>query len=239
VHPYPSIGRQELQVTFLIVIMGFAGLLAGALIAFIAPRLVAYRLETPPDFVSPSLIVPLLGPWLARVPPLRPLMFQIATAGLLALLAAHFGATSKLPIAAVYTLLLLSIAYIDVGHRLVLNRLTYPGALLAVLLSLFWPAFSTYFHPLNAALGALVGLLIFGALQLIGRGALGTGDTKLAVVIGAMVGFPSVLSALLLGVVLGGLGAVFFLVILRRGRKTYMAYAPYLAVGAVLYFFTT
>jgi prepilin signal peptidase PulO-like enzyme (type II secretory pathway) len=219
--------------------MGLAGLLAGALIAFFAPRLVAYRLETPPDLPRPSLIVPLAGPCLARVHALRPLLLQLATAGLLAGLAGHFGATSKLPVASVYTLLLVAIAYVDVDYRLVLNRLTYPGAVLAILLSLFWPSFSSYFQPLNAVLGAVVGFLIFAALQLIGRGALGTGDTKLAVVIGAMVGFPNVLSALLLGVVLGGLGAVFSLVILRRGRKTYMAYAPYLAVGAILYFFTT
>jgi leader peptidase (prepilin peptidase)/N-methyltransferase len=223
----------------LIVIAAFAGLISGALIAFIAPRLVAYRLETPPDFPSPLLIIPLAGPWLARVPPWRPLILEIAAAGLLAGLAAHFGGSVKLLIASVYAVLLLTIAYIDIDHRLVLNRLTYPGTILAVLLSIFWTSFSPYFHPLNALLGAIVGLAIFGVLQLIGRGALGTGDTKLAVVIGAMVGFPNVLSALLLGVVLGGLGALFFLAILRRGRKTYMAYAPYLAIGTVLYFFTT
>lgn len=228
-----------MQAPYLIALLGIAGLLAGALIAFLAPRLVAHRLEAPPVFPSPALVVPLAGPWLAHVPPLRPLVLQVATAGLLAGLAAHFEANAKLLIASAYTLLLLTIAYIDLDHRLVLNRLTYPGTVVAVVLSLFWSAFSTYLHPLNALLGAFVGLLIFGALQLIGRGALGMGDTKLAILIGAMVGFPSVLSALLLGVVLGGLGAVFFLVVLRRGRKTYMAYAPYLAVGAVLYFFIT
>lgn len=232
-------GRTDLQTPILVALLAVVGLLASALIAFVAPRLVAYRLDTPPEFPSPSLLIPLVGPWLARVPPLRPLILEVATAGLLGGLAAHFGSNSKLAIASVYTLLLLTIAYIDVNYRLVLNRLTYPGTVLALILSLFWTSFSTWFHPLNALVGAVVGLLIFVALQLLGRGALGTGDTKLAVVIGAMVGFPSVLSALLLGVVLGGLGAVFFLAVLRRGRKTYMAYAPYLAIGAVLFFFTT
>lgn len=213
--------------------------MAGGLIAFVAPRLVAYRLEPPPEFPSPALVVPLAGPWLARVSPLRPILLELATAGLLAGLAAHFGSTWKLATAGIYTILLITIAYIDLDHRLVLNRLTYPGTILAIVLSLFWSSYSTYVHPLNAVLGAVVGLLIFAALQLLGRGALGTGDTKLAVLIGAMVGFPNVLSALLLGVVLGGLGAMFFLAVLRRGRKTYMAYAPYLAIGTVLYFFTT
>lgn len=213
--------------------------MGGAVCAFLAPRVVAYRLETPPDPPPATLLVPVIGPWLAGMPPLRPLVLEAAAAGSLAGLAAHFGADWKLAVAAVYTLLLLTIAYIDLEHRLVLNRLTYPGVVLAIVLSLAWQGYATYFHPLNALLGAVVGLLIFGALQILGRGALGTGDTKLAVLIGAMVGFPNVLGALLLGVVLGGLAAIFFLAVLRRGRRTYMAYAPYLAIGAILYFFTT
>ena len=201
--------------------------------------MVAYRLESPPPPPSAGILVPIAGLWLAGTSPWRPLILEVSTAGLFGGLAAHFGASAKLPIAAGYTVLLLAIAYIDIDHRLVLNRLTYPGTVLAIVFSLFWPSFSTSFHPLNALLGAIVGLLIFAVLQLLGRGALGTGDTKLAALIGAMVGVPNVLSALLVGVVLGGLGAAFFLVVLRRGRRTFMAYAPYLAIGAVLFFFTT
>lgn len=219
--------------------MGLIGLLAGTTIEFIGPRLVAYRLETPPEFPSPALLVPIAGPWLARVPPLRPLLLQAATAVVLAGLAAHMGWTMKLALASLYSVLLVTIGYIDLNHRLVLNRLTYPGTILAIVLSFGWPAFSTYLHPLNALFGAAAGLLVFGALQLLGRGAMGMGDTKLALLIGAMVGFPSVFTALVSGVVLGGLGGLFFLIVLRRGRKTYMAYAPYLVAGAIVYFLTS
>jgi leader peptidase (prepilin peptidase) / N-methyltransferase len=219
--------------------MAFAGLLAGSVIAFVAPRLVAYRLDTAPDPPSMALLVPVAGPWLARVSPLRPLLLQLATGAILGGLAAHMGSTVKLAIASIYAILLLTIAFIDINHRLVLNRLTYPGTVMALVLSLGWPSFSTYVHPLNALLGAFVGLLMLGVLQLLGRGAMGMGDTKLAVLIGAMVGFPNVLSTLFLGVILGGVGALIFLIVLRRGLKTYMAYAPYLAAGAILYLFTT
>jgi leader peptidase (prepilin peptidase) / N-methyltransferase len=219
--------------------MALVGLLAGSAIAFLSPRLVAYRLETQPVAPSTPMFVPVAGPWLAHVSPLRPLVLEGIAAAVLAALAAHFGWTLKLAIASIYAGLLLTVAYIDINHRLVLNRLTYPGTLMAIILSLGWTSFSTYLHPLNALLGALLGLLMFGALQILGRGAMGMGDTKLAILIGAMVGFPNVLSTLLLGVLLGGLGALFFLVVLRRGRKTYMAYAPYLVAGAILYFFAT
>jgi prepilin signal peptidase PulO-like enzyme (type II secretory pathway) len=39
------------------------------------------------------------------------------------------------------------------------------------------------------------------------------------------------------GAVLGGLGALIYLVVLRRSSKEYMAYAPYLSLGAILSFF--
>jgi leader peptidase (prepilin peptidase)/N-methyltransferase len=219
--------------------MGLIGLLVGTTIAFMGPRLVAYRLETPPELPPPTLLVPIAGPWLARVAPLRPLLLQAAMAGILAGMAAHMGWTAKLALASLYSVLLVTIGYIDINHRLVLNRLTYPGTIFALVLSVGWPGFSTYPHPVNALLGAAAGLLVFGALQLLGRGAMGMGDTKLALLIGAMVGFPSVFTALVSGVVLGGLGGLFFLIVLRRGRKSYMAYAPYLVAGTIVYFLTS
>lgn len=220
---------------YLELLMALVGLVAGSTVAYFAPRLVAYRLDTPPDFPSVQVLVPVAGPWLVNGARLLPLLLEAVTAAVLAALGGHFGWSLKLGIASIYAVLLLTIGYIDIIHRLVLNRLTYPGTLLAVVLSLGWSSFSTYSHPLNALLGALVGLLVFGALQLLGRGAMGMGDTKLAVLIGAMVGFPNVLGTLLLGVLLGGLGALVLLIVLRRGRKTYMAYAPYLVAGCILY----
>ena len=74
-------------------------------------------------------------------------------------------------------------------------------------------------------------------IDLLGRGALGAGDTKLALLIGAMAGMPGVFNALFFGVALGGLGALFYLTVLRRGRKEFMPYGPYLAAGAIIFFF--
>jgi prepilin signal peptidase PulO-like enzyme (type II secretory pathway) len=48
---------------------------------------------------------------------------------------------------------------------------------------------------------------------------------------------PGMFNALMTGVIIGGLGALVFLIVLRRGRKEYMAYGPYLAAGAILSFF--
>ena len=62
---------------------------------------------------------------------------------------------------------------------------------------------------------------------------MGMGDVKLAGVIGLMVGYPLVLPALLGGIILGGLAAALLLITKRATRKTAIAYAPYLCVGAL------
>jgi leader peptidase (prepilin peptidase) / N-methyltransferase len=128
-----------------------------------------------------------------------------------------------------YAVFLLAVVVIDLEHRRVLNVMLLPAAAVAIVLSLA-PA-----GPgLPAALlGGGVGLAAFALLALAGRGALGMGDVKLAAVIGLMAGYPRVLSALGLGILLGGLGALLLLLIRRVGRKSFIAYAPYLSVGAL------
>jgi leader peptidase (prepilin peptidase) / N-methyltransferase len=62
---------------------------------------------------------------------------------------------------------------------------------------------------------------------------MGAGDVKLAGVIGLMVGYPLVFFALVWGIVLGGVAAIFLLLRRRGSAKSYMAYGPYLALGAL------
>jgi leader peptidase (prepilin peptidase) / N-methyltransferase len=62
---------------------------------------------------------------------------------------------------------------------------------------------------------------------------MGMGDVKLAGVIGLMTGYPVVVTALVAGIVLGGVAAAVLLIARRVGRKTPIAYAPYLALGAL------
>lgn len=163
----------------------------------------------------------------------RALLAEIATAGVFAALALHETTWPRLLVTAAFSFWLVAIAYIDLNYRLVLNTMSYPGIVLAVAASTLWLGIG----PVGALIGALVGLVLFAVLQFAGRGALGTGDTKLAVLIGALVGFPAVFETLFLGMLLGGFGAAFQLIVLRRSRKSTIPYAPFLAAGAILSFF--
>jgi len=125
--------------------------------------------------------------------------------------------------------LLLLIAAIDLEHRLVLDVLVGPGLALAVLLSALWG------EPrlVSALEGAALGGGIFLVLALVGGRALGMGDVKLALLIGMMTGFPWVLEALTLGIVLAGAAAGLLVFGRVRGLKDYIPYAPYLVLGGM------
>jgi leader peptidase (prepilin peptidase)/N-methyltransferase len=128
-----------------------------------------------------------------------------------------------------YATFLLAVLVIDLEHRRVLNVMVAPAAVVALLASLL-PGGPT---PAQALIGGALGFGIFFLLALLGRGAMGLGDVKLAGVIGLMTGYPLVVAALALGIVLGGVAAIALLVTRRAGRKGTMAYAPYLALGTI------
>ena len=81
------------------------------------------------------------------------------------------------------------------------------------------------------AVGA-IGLL----LAFIGSG-LGLGDVKLGALIGLWLGWhgaPILVASLCTGIILGGLAAILMLLTRRAGRKSSIAYGPYLIAGALM-----
>lgn len=125
--------------------------------------------------------------------------------------------------------LLLLIAAIDLEHRLVPNVLVAAGVALSLLFSIL----PTQPGLLSALTGALVAGVLFLLIAALGRGALGPGDVKLAILIGTINGYPSVLQALVVGIILGGLAAAVLMAARLCGPKQYIPYAPYLVAGCL------
>ena len=156
-------------------------------------------------------------------------------------IALGFGTTPATMIVAwCYAWFLITVLVIDLETRRVLNAMLLPAALFAVAAGLW---LQTPSMPSMLA-GGLVGIGLFGLLYVIGRmlfgrAALGLGDVKLAGVIGLMTGYPDVMRALVIGVLLGGAAALVLLATRRAGMKSTSAYAPYLALGAMIALWTT
>ncbi|RME47939.1 MAG: prepilin peptidase [Chloroflexi bacterium] len=131
-------------------------------------------------------------------------------------------------IVASYGWFLLAIAIIDLEHQLVLNRMLLASLPLVgfIILTAGMPRLT------SALLGAAVGFGSFLILALLWPGGIGMGDVKLAGWIGLVVGYPAIIPALAIGVIVGGLAALIVLVAHRFRRGLAFAYAPYLAFGA-------
>lgn len=130
----------------------------------------------------------------------------------------------------VVSALLAAITLVDLSVRRIPNQLVLALFLWSIVQSL-WIGRPTL--P-ALAIGALVGGGLFLLIAIVGRGAMGMGDVKLAFALGAVLGYPAVINALIAGIIAGGLAAVILLLTRRIGRKDYMAYGPYLALGAFL-----
>ncbi len=163
--------------------------------------------------------------------PLRAPLLEIAAILTYGLAWWRFPASPvRLGVVCLYAAFLLAVLVIDFEHRRVLNIMLAPAAAVALGFS-FLPGQAGFS---SALLGGAIGFGLFLLIALIGRGKMGWGDVKLAGVIGLMTGYPAVVTALLIGILLAGVAAAILLISRRATRKSYMAYAPYLALAAII-----
>jgi len=141
-----------------------------------------------------------------------------------------FGLELELGISLVYACLLTVIFVIDLEHQLVLDKVTYPGMALALILSFFWPGLGV----VSSLGGGALGLAVMALPLLIYRRGMGMGDVKLGALVGLMNGFPLVGVTLLLAVITGGLVAAILLVFRVKKRGDAIPFAPFLATSAMV-----
>jgi len=110
------------------------------------------------------------------------------------------------------------------------NAVTYPGVVLALAATLLMPDADF----VAAVAAAAIGGLCFLVMAIITRGGIGLGDVKLAVLIGAGLGFPAAYQALALGIIAGGVVILALFLAGVVGRRQAVPYAPFLALAAVV-----
>jgi len=127
--------------------------------------------------------------------------------------------------------LLVPAAAIDLEHRIIPNRITGLGAVLALVIGL---ALDPAGEPERLIAGAAAGgFLLVAALA--HPGGMGMGDVKLAGMMGLFLGravAPAIMIALITGVIAGI--AVMSTRGIKAGRKTAVPFGPFLALGAVV-----
>jgi leader peptidase (prepilin peptidase)/N-methyltransferase len=188
----------------------------------------------------------------------RYLLVEIATALLvlalyhlcIAIVAPQDAVPLKLARFAVYTLFVLAlvvITFIDLDHKKIPDRITYPGIPLFFLFGQLLGDVALLDRAIGMVAGyAVVRLLSDGYYWLTKREGLGYGDGKLLALIGALLGWRAVLFSLFGGSLLGTLVALPVLAIARHRapgpeevsfRHVELPFGPFLAAAAVAYLF--
>jgi len=145
------------------------------------------------------------------------------------------GPSVELVVYALYSAIFAIILITDIERRLILNVVTYPAMVLGFAASFFMPAISWW----SALIGGAIGLIFFYVAAVVGNaffgsGAMGGGDVKLAAFVGLITGYPMVIEALVLTILIGALVSLLLLLVRARSLDDYVPYGPFLVAGAVI-----
>jgi leader peptidase (prepilin peptidase)/N-methyltransferase len=173
----------------------------------------------------------------------------------------HDGLSYALAFDLAFVAAMIALIFIDAEHMILPNVITYPGVLFALLTRLLLPYLVSPAHfddlpqlitafpklPLwavsliGAALGALIGggsLWLMGFLweKLRGIEAMGFGDVKMMLMVGAFLGWRLTLLTIMMGALSGSLAGIAMMY--KRGRNLQMMlpFGIFLGIGAIISF---
>jgi len=153
-----------------------------------------------------------------------------------------FGLGLELGISLIYACLLTIIFVIDLENQLVLDKVVYPGMVLAFAFFFFWPGIEVISvlpggvlgRAISSLAGGVLGLAMMALPFVIYRRGMGMGDIKLGALVGLMTGYPLVLVAILPSWIIGGLVAAILLALKIKKRKDPIPFATFLAASAMV-----
>ncbi|MDN3382973.1 A24 family peptidase [Pseudoalteromonas sp. APC 3358] len=157
---------------------------------------------------------------------------ELITAILSLIVAYSFGATEQALLYIFVTWILVALTFIDIDHMLLPDQLTLPLVWLALIASVMGYTIT----PTDAIIGAACGYLslwsVFWLFKLLtGKEGMGYGDFKLLAVFGALLGWQSLLTIILLSSVVGAIIGIALLSIQGKDKATPIPFGPYLAIA--------
>ena len=155
---------------------------------------------------------------------------ELVTAGVF-VGAVHFvGVTWSLPAYLWFASVTVVVGFIDLGHRLIPNRILAPGIVAGFALLAAGAALEGRLGDLPEAVATGAGyFVVLLAAAVLTRGAIGMGDVKLAFLLGMFAGYGGWEVAVPAGVgafLLAGLAAVILLALRRIGRNDHVPFGP-------------
>ncbi|TQF66747.1 prepilin peptidase [Pseudoalteromonas luteoviolacea] len=165
-------------------------------------------------------------------------LIEMLTAGTSLWVAWHFGATLQALLYIMLTWALIALIFIDIDKMLLPDQITLPLLWLALLAA----ATGITISPADAIIGAAVGYLslwsVYWAFKLLtGKEGMGYGDFKLLAIFGALLGWQSIITIVLLSSLVGAIIGSAQLTVQGKDKATPIPFGPYLAIAGWLTLF--
>lgn len=157
---------------------------------------------------------------------------ELTTSVLSALVAFTFGPTWLTLALLIFTWSLLVLALIDFDHQLLPDDITIPVLWLGLFVNAVDLGLGVSIH--DAVIGAISGYMILWAFYWMfkfatGKEGMGYGDFKLLAVLGAWMGWQTLLPIIALSSLIGALTGILMIIIKEKDRSLPMPFGPYLA----------
>ncbi|MDD4541970.1 MAG: prepilin peptidase [Eubacteriales bacterium] len=168
----------------------------------------------------------------ARISPLYPIM-ELVTGLLFAFSYYRYGWSPELILGLILIALIIPVTVADLEYRKVPNQL----------LLFFSPIFIIYriFYPLDpwwdSLLGAGVALVLLLLIYFLSRGGMGMGDVKYYILFGFIFGLKQFFLLFLLSNIYGVIIGLVKMRMKGTGRKTKLAFAPFIGLAALTVFY--
>ncbi len=157
----------------------------------------------------------------------------------------YYGLSATAALVFIWLCILIVITFIDYDYYIIPNLFTYPGMILGVLFGIIQTYYPITEEPFvfgieDSLLGLLAGggglwFIAWSYFKIRKREGLGLGDVKLLGAIGAWSGIHGVVFTLFVGSVLGTVGGVLGLLLMKRDFGKPIPFGPYLAFAYALF----
>ena len=136
---------------------------------------------------------------------------------------------------------LIVITFIDLDFQIIPDMITLPGIVIGFIAGpLLMPdPFMRYSRLsfLSSLVGFLAGGGLYYAIAILSKGGMGGGDIKMMAMVGALMGWKSVILTTFLGSLTGAIVGIFLMIFKGKGRKTKIPFGPFLALGVLITLF--
>jgi leader peptidase (prepilin peptidase)/N-methyltransferase len=137
----------------------------------------------------------------------------------------RFGPTAEFLVLFLFCSALVVITFIDLEHQIIPDEISLSGIVIGFICSFFLQDHSWLL------------VVAYGYQWLTGKEGMGGGDIKLLAMMGAFLGWQSILFIIFASSLVGSVIGITMMLIQKKDSKLAIPFGPYLAFGAVLYIF--